>query len=692
MESPDGYKSKKPVKKGVIALIGAALVAVLFLVIFLPIYFTVIRPREQKSSNGSSAIINEPDSGSTENGPSPPVETSEAGSLRGGHGSTITKEDGSTFTYQNDFGGLWVEDPADPFNNDARPNSWTPPLNTSWQWGTDRIYGVNLGGLFVLEPFISPEIFQRYPGALDEFMLSEAMAADTANGGLEQILEEHYNTFITEEDIAEIAGAGLNWIRVPIGFWAVETWPGETFLERTSWRYFLRIVKWARKYGLRICLDLHALPGSQNAYNHSGRLNNVNFLEGPMGIANAERALYYLRVFTQFISQPQYLDIIQAIELVNEPLAGQIGFRPLNSFYIEAYQIIRGITGVGSGNGPYIILSDGLQAMASWEGLLPGADRVGMDGHPYFAFVDTPILDPISVPAEDGLAGGTWPRRACDAWGPTFATSRTNFGVTFGGEFSGAVNDCGLYLRGIHNPRSFHPQCPEYDAWETYNATMKEGIQSFITASFDAIGDFFFWTWKIGESIEGRVDIPLWSYKLGLEQGWIPRDPRESIGKCQRLGATFEPFQGPFSPAQTGGNPSATVAADYLLSNPWPPASINSINVPIEFLPRYTNTAPVITLPEPTYTGAPASATQGLDGWFNDNDTEGGIAEAVECTYPDRYIPDPDYAPIAPCPVVAGVPVPTPEVTPGPTIPEVEPGSTLDVESSTPEVTPAPVL
>jgi len=54
---------------------------------------------------------------------------------------------------------------------------------------------VNLGGWLVLEPFISPSLYQRYPGAVDEFTLSTLMAADTANGGLKQ-LEQHYDTFI----------------------------------------------------------------------------------------------------------------------------------------------------------------------------------------------------------------------------------------------------------------------------------------------------------------------------------------------------------------------------------------------------------------------------------------------------------------------------------------------------------------
>lgn len=57
------------------------------------------------------------------------------------------------------------------------------------------IHRVNLGGLFVLEPFISPALFQKYPAAVDEWTLSTLMAADTASGGLNQI-EDHYNTFI----------------------------------------------------------------------------------------------------------------------------------------------------------------------------------------------------------------------------------------------------------------------------------------------------------------------------------------------------------------------------------------------------------------------------------------------------------------------------------------------------------------
>lgn len=135
----------------------------------------------------------------------------------------------------------------------------------------------------------------------------------------------------TEEDFANIAGAGLNWIRLPVPFWAVQTYPGEPYLEGVAWKYVLKALKWARKYGLRVNLDLHAVPGSQNGLNHSGKQGSVNLLHGVMGIANAQRTLDYLRVLVEFVSQPEYANIVLIVGVVNEPLASQIGTEALTS-------------------------------------------------------------------------------------------------------------------------------------------------------------------------------------------------------------------------------------------------------------------------------------------------------------------------------------------------------------------------
>ncbi|KAJ7749874.1 hypothetical protein B0H14DRAFT_2982592, partial [Mycena olivaceomarginata] len=60
---------------------------------------------------------------------------------------------------------------------------------------------------------------------------------------------------------------------------------------------------------IRVNLDLHTAPGSQNGYNHSGKLETISFLNGPMGFANAQRMLDYIRIIVEFISQPEYKDL-----------------------------------------------------------------------------------------------------------------------------------------------------------------------------------------------------------------------------------------------------------------------------------------------------------------------------------------------------------------------------------------------
>ena len=59
------------------------------------------------------------------------------------------------------------------------------------------------------------------------------------------------------------------------------------------------------------------------AYDHSGKKGQVNFLRGVMGFANAQRALEYIRVFTEFISQPQYSNVVPMFGIMNEPVASK---------------------------------------------------------------------------------------------------------------------------------------------------------------------------------------------------------------------------------------------------------------------------------------------------------------------------------------------------------------------------------
>ncbi|KAL5483050.1 hypothetical protein ACEPAI_8279 [Sanghuangporus weigelae] len=307
---------------------------------------------------------------------------------------------------------------------------------------------------------------------------------------------------------------------------------------------------------------------------------------------------------------------------------------------------MRGITGIGEGNGPFLSLHDGFLGLAEWADFLPGADRVNLDVHPYFAFNGQPNTDPIDE----------WVARPCTAWGSMVNTSQSTFGVTVAGEFSNAINDCGLYLNGVTNSHSYGGDCSAWEDASRWDDATKEGLRTFALASFDALQNWFFWTWKIGNSTAGRVEAPLWSYKAGLEGGWMPRDPRSAAGTCAQLGAAAGPaFDGSFESWQTGGPGAGAIPASELSPyTAWPPASMRGVTGDEAFLPTYTPTGTVSTLPPDTFTGAPTGVSVG-DGWADASDAVGGVTEVAGCSYPDPWDSAVQTMPTTTCTGAAGV-------------------------------------
>ncbi|EJD53290.1 glycoside hydrolase [Auricularia subglabra TFB-10046 SS5] len=623
--SPSGGKSKKRLIFGIVAAV------IVVAAIGVCVYIFIIKPKSD--DNDSEGGTSKPGKGTT-----PPKNLIRTG----GDGSTVTMGDGTTFTYRNQFGGFWVDDPDNPFNDTAQAQSYTPPLNQPWVYGTNRIRGVNVGGWLVLEPFISPAMFEKYPGTVDEYDLSLKMQADTANGGFDW-LKQHYETFITEKDFAEIAGAGLNWVRVPIGFWAIETWEGEPHLAKVSWDYFLKSIHWARKYGLRINLDLHAVPGSQNGWNHSGRFGRINFMAGVMGVANAQRTLTYMQLLTQFISQPQYKNVVPMFGILNEALTTDISQGPMASFYYEAYQIIRGISGVGEGNGPMISIHDGFLPMSQWNTWLPNRDRVAMDTHFYFAFAQTPSNSSLDI----------WAQQPCKPNGQQskMTAALTDFGVTTAGEFSLAINDCGLNVNGVGlgtrfegtyvgNNKPAAGSCIPWNEWETWTPETIAGMRNFALMEMDALQNYFFWTWKIGNTTTANppsVRAPFWSYQLGLKQGWIAQDPREADGKCPEPG-----FDRPHQPFMTGGVGANDIPPEATAAVLFPPAQIKQTAIPdspmldVAGLPRYTPTGALPSLPAPTFPDATGSIDAG-NGIANPQFTLAAYVPIAGCSYLGPY-------------------------------------------------------
>ncbi|KAJ7795005.1 hypothetical protein B0H14DRAFT_3496462 [Mycena olivaceomarginata] len=93
-------------------------------------------------------------------------------------------------------------------------------------------------------------------------------------------------------------------------------------------------------------------------------VGQINSLNGVLGYATGQCMLDYMRIVVESISQPEYEDLIPMFSIVNEALA-----RRRN--YLQACNMMRGITGYGAGNGPFISIHDGFQGTPWWTGSRP---------------------------------------------------------------------------------------------------------------------------------------------------------------------------------------------------------------------------------------------------------------------------------------------------------------------------------
>lgn len=106
-----------------------------------------------------------------------------------------------------------------------------------------------------MEPWITPSIFAEWSTnqvVTDEYTYTQTLGKAEAL----QRLSNHWNTWITQDDFVQIARAGLNHVRIPIGYWAVAPIPGDPYVQGQL-SVLDRAIGWAGDAGLKVMLDLH---------------------------------------------------------------------------------------------------------------------------------------------------------------------------------------------------------------------------------------------------------------------------------------------------------------------------------------------------------------------------------------------------------------------------------------------------
>ncbi|KAK4699199.1 glucan endo-1,6-beta-glucosidase, partial [Phenoliferia sp. Uapishka_3] len=178
------------------------------------------------------------------------------------------------------------------------------------------VRGVNLGGWMVSEPWMMAAEWSRM-GCGDQQSEFDCMKNnETAQEGF----TSHYDTWITQADIKKIASMKLNTIRIPLGYWLVESTVDRTseYFATGGFYYLRRLCNWAAEAGLHVILDFHGAPGAQTADNpFTGQYNDS---PGFYSSYNYERGYQWFRNITEEVhTDPSFRNVF-ALEVLNEPL------------------------------------------------------------------------------------------------------------------------------------------------------------------------------------------------------------------------------------------------------------------------------------------------------------------------------------------------------------------------------------
>lgn len=198
-----------------------------------------------------------------------------------------------------------------------------------------KMRGVNLGGWLVLEKWIKPSLFAQWdeydPTApRDEWGYCKALGKRECR----QRLEQHWDTWVTEDIVEELAEAGITHLRVPLPWYMMGDIRDEPYVDG-QWPYFARLCRWAQKNDIDVWVDLHAAPGSQNGFDNSGRMGNVSWSSND---ENPQRTLDAIGALSRAI-RVENLNV-KGVGLLNEP-ASAVNYTTLLTYYDQAYEVVR---------------------------------------------------------------------------------------------------------------------------------------------------------------------------------------------------------------------------------------------------------------------------------------------------------------------------------------------------------------
>lgn len=388
--------------------------------------------------------------------------------------------------------------------------------------------GVNIGGWLVLEPYITPSLFEVFRTnednddgiPVDEYHYCKYLGVDLARDRL----VEHWSSFYKEEDFVNIADAGFNLVRIPIGYWAFETLDSDPYVSGLQEAYLDLAISWASNNNLKVWVDLHGAAGSQNGFDNSGLRDELKFQESE----NIEVTKSVLMYLLEKYSGSDYSDTVIGVELLNEPLGPSIDMSELKTFNTWAYDYLRNT----ECKDQIVVIHDAFQAFNYWDDFMTlddGYYGIVLDHHHYQVFSSGELSRSIDEHIQV----------ACD-WG---TSAKSEYHWTVAGEWSAALTDCAKWLNGVGigarydgtyykdgTGSSYVGSCDGINDFSSWSQTLKDNYRKYIEAQLDAFelnGGWIFWCYKTESTID-------WDFQRLAYHNLFPQplDDRQYPNQC----------------------------------------------------------------------------------------------------------------------------------------------------------------
>ncbi|QGI87677.1 hypothetical protein CEK25_002633 [Fusarium fujikuroi] len=283
----------------------------------------------------------------------------------------------------------------------AAAEAWTPQsraiakangekITERWLPNDDKIRGVNLGSQFIIERWMAEESWKNMGCSAynDEWACVKGIGQEKANAAF----KKHWETWITEDDIKQIASIGLNAVRIPVGYWMYEDiiQKGEYWPRGGIW-HLDRIVGWCKKHGIYAVIGLHSAPGisSPNEQFTGHSIPNPGFYTAE----NYERAFKFLEWMTKRIHTNGNYTTVGMLEVLNEPVrAGKWKAEAddmIKNYYPGAYKRIQAMEGylkVPKADRLHIQYMGKSWGAGDPRQYLPDDDLIFFDAHRYLSF------------------------------------------------------------------------------------------------------------------------------------------------------------------------------------------------------------------------------------------------------------------------------------------------------------------